>query len=151
MNPRDIIFFVLFAIALALVIKHDANSILPGERVDCSEKRTLTPGDKLDRLYDLACFETKEVKWRTFFMSAAIGALISVSIIGLKPNMCAPAKVMSCLVPMFVISVLMSNFHGYHGSSRNHPAHAYRLRLDLQKLVLYQDSVENISQLPTDM
>ena len=37
-----------------------------------------TVSDKLDRLYDLAIFDSVKVKWRTYFLSGVVGSIMSL-------------------------------------------------------------------------
>jgi len=140
-NPSKILssvgtvaFFIVLVAAFLRVLSHDVNSIEGGEQINCSSSHTRSSRQKLDRLYELACFESTKVRWRTYFMGGVLGSIVSLYLLQvMKKSVSLPVKFLTLFLPSFFLLYCMANFHAYHGEHRNHPSHAYRLRLALEK------------------
>jgi len=135
MNISGIIFTLLMVIIWLYILRHSIASCDAGEQVDCS--KTDSVREKLDTLYNLAMFEQHRVRWRTFFLGGAVGSLLSLYLLNSMKTSSSIVKYLVILLPTFIILQLIANFESYHGEHRKHPAHALRLRLDLQQLCSY--------------
>jgi len=119
-----------------------------GERVDCSKKRSQTPRQKLERLYELAKFDSVKVKWRTFYLSGMIGTGISIAILQtlkhnkLEPRL--PLQLLIMFVPTFLASMLIMNFRSFHGADYKHPLYAYRFRVALERQLLNSEAKSDV-------
>lgn len=135
---RSFTLFLFGLIALtAVVFAFEMFNNQRGEIVDCSKLRTRTIRDKLDRLYDIACFDSVRVQWRSCFVKASLVSMLTIYLIALINNIKDDTKLINTTVLLllgaFLINYSTSSFTGFHGPSWKHPALAYKLRVRLEQ------------------
>lgn len=113
-----------------------ANYINPqdGERVLVTAENTMTFAQQIDRLYEIAIFPSRAVRWHSVFIGGFIGSTIATWIICDYP-LTIFSTFLASFLPTFMVSLAFANFHSYHSPAQAHTKHATQLRVRLSEYV----------------